>query len=75
MSEPQSHTFTVRYETDEDGVVIADCLDLRGCHAHGSTKDEARENLREVIVLHLEVLAERGESVPNTETETLNLAV
>lgn len=56
-------------------MVIADCLDLRGCHAYGATKDEARENLREVIALHLEVLAERGESVPNTDTETMNIAV
>jgi predicted RNase H-like HicB family nuclease len=69
------HQFTVRFEVDEDGVVIADCLELRGCHAHGRTKDDARENLREVIAMHLEVLAERGESVPNTDTETLNMAV
>ena len=74
MSE-SARTFNVSFEVDEDGVVIAECIDLPGCHAHGATKDEARDQLREVIALHLEVLADQGKSIPTVEIETLDVAV
>jgi predicted RNase H-like HicB family nuclease len=69
------HRFSISFEVDEDGVVIAECIDLPGCHAHGATKDEAREHLREVIALHLEVLTEQGKAIPKIEIETLDIAV
>ena len=69
------HRFTIRFEQDEDGVFIAECIDLPGCHAHGATKDEARDQLREAIALHVEVLTERGERIPPADTEMLDLAV
>jgi predicted RNase H-like HicB family nuclease len=69
------HRFSISFEVDEDGVVIAECIDLPGCHAHGATKDAARQQLREVIALHLEVLAEQGKAVPHVEIETLDIAV
>lgn len=32
-----------------DGVWYADCLDLQGCHTFGETKEQALENIYEVI--------------------------
>ena len=69
-----TRTFNVSFEVDEDGVFIAECIDLPGCHAHGATKDAAREQLREVIAVHLDVLAEQGRAIPHVEVETLDLA-
>jgi predicted RNase H-like HicB family nuclease len=74
MSE-SAHTFSVSFEIDEDGIFIAECIDLPGCHAHGATKDEARNQLREVIALHLGVLADQGKAIPHVEIETLDIAV
>ena len=75
MTDQPAHTFTVRFETDEDGIIIAECIDLIGCHAHGATKDEARESLREVIAMHLDILASQGTPIPRIDTETLDIAV
>jgi predicted RNase H-like HicB family nuclease len=38
--------------------------DLPGCFAGGSTLEKARERIAGAIAMHIEVLAERGESVP-----------
>ncbi|MBD2577278.1 type II toxin-antitoxin system HicB family antitoxin [Oscillatoria sp. FACHB-1406] len=38
--------------------------DLPGCVAVGETLSEVRELIREAVVLHLELLAEEGESIP-----------
>lgn len=42
-------TFRVRLTHDDDGLWYADCLDLDGCHTFGATKEEALENIHEVI--------------------------
>ncbi|MGP1347028.1 MAG: type II toxin-antitoxin system HicB family antitoxin [Phycisphaerales bacterium] len=52
------------YES-EDGFWIATVPSLPGCHSQGSTRAEAMENCREAMELWLEVLAERGEPVPD----------
>ena len=41
-------------EMDEDGVYIASCPMLKGCHSYGDTVEEALENIREVIDMCLE---------------------
>ena len=38
--------------------------DLPGCYSAGDTLEEALENAKEAILLHLEDLAERGEAFP-----------
>ena len=42
--------------------------DVPGCGATGKTPEEARENLREAIIFHLEGLTEDG--LPLTEPHT-----
>ena len=56
--------FRIVVEPDEDGVFVASCPSLPGCHSHGRTRDEARSNIREAIALYLESLREHDEPIP-----------
>lgn len=53
-------TFQVTLDRDEDGVWVVECPSIPGCVSQGTTREEALENIREAIVLCLEVRAERG---------------
>jgi predicted RNase H-like HicB family nuclease len=52
--------FNITLDSDEDGVWIAECPSIPGCVSQGQTKQEAIENIKEAIVLCLEVRAEKG---------------
>jgi predicted RNase H-like HicB family nuclease len=52
--------FNVTIDRDEDGVWVVECPSIPGCVSQGRTKDEALENIREAIVLCLDVRAENG---------------
>ena len=55
--------YTVIYEKGETnwGAIVPD---LPGCVSIGDTLEEVQENVKEAISLYLEVLAERGEALP-----------
>ena len=55
--------YTVIYEKGETnwGAIVPD---LPGCVSIGDTLEEVQENVNEAISLYLEVLAERGEALP-----------
>lgn len=55
------HGFTVILEPEADGGYHAFCLELKGCHSQGDTKEEAMENIREAIELYLESLCAHGD--------------
>lgn len=55
--------FDVVIERDETGAYIAEVPVLPGCHTFGATKDEALQNIREAIALHLEVQGAPGSTV------------
>lgn len=61
--------FNVTVNRDEDGVWIVECPAIPGCVSQGKTKAEALDNIKEAIVLCLEVRAKEGEiatlSVPH----------
>jgi len=66
--------FLVRVDRDEDGMWAAECPSIPGCVRQGETREEAAENIREAIVLCLEVRAERG--LPLTvETRQIEVAI
>ena len=66
--------FNVTIDRDEDGIWVVECPSIPGCVSQGSTKDEALENIREAIVLCLEVRAENG--IPLTiETRQVEVSV
>ncbi|HEX8500963.1 MAG TPA: type II toxin-antitoxin system HicB family antitoxin [Pyrinomonadaceae bacterium] len=58
----------------EDGYVVAEVPSLPGCISQGKTRDEALTNIREAIALHIEVLQERGEPVPDDQVEVVEVA-
>lgn len=55
--------YVVLYECGEAnwGAIVPD---LPGCVSIGATLEEAQHNVKEAIELYLEVLAERGQQVP-----------
>jgi len=53
--------FTVVIERDEDGIYIASCPAIQGCHTQGTTYEEALENIKDAISLHLQTRKELGE--------------
>lgn len=58
----------------EDGYIVAEVPSLPGCISQGKTRTEALRNIKEAVSLHLEVLMERGLTVPNDDTEMVEIA-
>jgi predicted RNase H-like HicB family nuclease len=56
--------YAVIVEQADDGGYGAWCPDLPGCVALGDTIEECLAEMREAIILYIEVLRERGEDVP-----------
>lgn len=51
--------FPVIVQPGEDGFVVAECPALPGCMTQGQTEKEALANIKEAIMLWLEVEAEK----------------
>ncbi len=51
-------------EQDEDGIYIVSCPSLQGCYSQGDTIDEALENIKDAIRLHIEARKSLGGSIP-----------
>ena len=49
---------------DEDGGYVVEVPSLPGCFSQGETIDEALENIKEAIFLHIEDMVALGEDVP-----------
>ncbi|PYP88158.1 MAG: HicB family protein [Blastocatellia bacterium AA13] len=65
--------FNVTIDRDEDGVWVVECPAIPGCVSQGETKEAALENIKEAIILCLEVRAEKG--IPLTiETRQVEVA-
>ncbi|HEY5192772.1 MAG TPA: type II toxin-antitoxin system HicB family antitoxin [Solirubrobacteraceae bacterium] len=56
--------YLVIYEMGEDGGWGASSPDLPGCVAVGKTKAEVEKLIGEAIPMHIEMMRESGESVP-----------
>ncbi len=54
----------IKVRSDEDGVWIAKCDSLPGCHAHGRDRSEAVLRFQEAAKAHLEALMETGRPIP-----------
>jgi predicted RNase H-like HicB family nuclease len=55
----------------EDGYFVVEVPSLPGCISQGKTREEALANIEEAISLYLEVLEERGESIPEDKVEVV----
>ncbi len=60
----RKYKFRIVVEQDEDGIYIAECPALKGCYSQGITIEEAIENIKDAIRLHLEARKAVGESIP-----------
>ncbi|MGH9914446.1 MAG: type II toxin-antitoxin system HicB family antitoxin [Pyrinomonadaceae bacterium] len=49
--------FNVTIDRDEDGIWVVECPSIPGCVSQGETKEDALVNVKEAIVLCLEVRA------------------
>ena len=58
------YQFTVVIEQDEDGAYISSCPVLQGCHSFGDTYEEALQNIKEAIQVHIEARNSVGEPIP-----------
>jgi len=58
------YKFTVVVERDEDGLYIASVPLLQGCYTQGTTYEEAMENIKDAIRVHIEARRALGEPVP-----------
>jgi len=66
------YKFSVVIEKDSDGY-FALCPELQGCYTQGDTYEEALENIRDAIRLHIEDRIENGEEIPQSESVSLTL--
>jgi predicted RNase H-like HicB family nuclease len=48
----------------EDGYFVVEVPSLPGCISQGKTREEALIDIEEAISLYIEVLLDRGESIP-----------
>lgn len=64
------YRFSVVIERDKDGY-FAFTPELQGCYSQGDTYEEAIENIRDAIVLHVEDRLESGEEIPQSESISL----
>jgi predicted RNase H-like HicB family nuclease len=58
----EKYTLPVVIENDEYGY-FAMCPALQGCYSQGDTYEEALENIKDAIHLHLEDILESGEVI------------
>lgn len=58
---------------DEDGGYTVEVPSLPGCISEGDTIDEALENIREAIELHIESMIAHGEEVPEDYSQPLQI--
>ena len=59
--------YTVIIHDAEEGGYWVEVPALPGCFSQGETIEEALQNVREAITLHLEVLSEKGQQVPQDD--------
>lgn len=61
------HLFTIIIEKDEDGYYTY-CPQLQGCYSQGETYEEALNNIKNAIQLHIEDRKEQKESWKKPES-------
>jgi len=66
------YKFSVVVEKDINGY-FAFCPELQGCYTQGDTYEEALENIKDAIRLHIEDRIESGEEVPQVDSVSLTL--
>ncbi len=66
----KTYRFSVIIEKDKEGY-FAFCPELQGCYTQGDTYEEAVENIKDAIRLHVEDRIEEGEDIPQPESVSI----
>lgn len=66
----KTYRFSVVIERDREGY-FAFCPELQGCYTQGDTYEEAVENIKDAIRLHVEDRMKSGEEIPQPESVSL----
>ncbi len=66
----KTYRFSVVIEKDQEGY-FAFCPELQGCYTQGETYEEAMENIRDAIRLHVEERVNSGEEISQAESISL----
>ncbi len=64
-------TLPIVIEADSDGYFVS-CPGLQGCYSQGDTFEEAVENIKDAIRLHIEDRLADGEELPEPTTVSLS---
>jgi len=62
-----SYRYSVIYQYDLEGGVVAYVPTLPGCHTQGETLEEAEKNIKDAIQLYLESLRANHEPIPQEQ--------
>lgn len=65
--------YAVVLEQGEDGYIVAHVPSLRGVISQGKTRQEALDNVREAVELHLEMLRAHNETIPQEDDELIEV--
>lgn len=68
----KAYKFSVIFEKDSDGY-FAFCPELQGCYTQGDTYEEAMDNIKDAIRLHVEDRFESGEDIPQFDSVSLTM--
>jgi len=66
----KNYKVSVVVEKDADGYFVF-CPELQGCYSQGDTYEEAMQNIKDAIRLHIEDILESGDEVPMIESISL----
>ena len=58
------YSVLIQYDAT-DGIYVASVPELKGCMAHGYTREEAAKEIQSAMQLHLEVMREKGVAIPS----------
>jgi predicted RNase H-like HicB family nuclease len=64
-------TLPIIIESDSDGYFVS-CPSLQGCYSQGDTYEEAVENIKDAIRLHLQDRIASGEEIPEHVSVSLS---
>ena len=64
-------TLPIIVEADADGYFVT-CPALQGCYSQGETYEEAVENIKDAIRLHIEDRVAAGEEIPEQVSVSLS---
>jgi len=67
----KTYRFSIVIEKDKDGY-FAFCPELQGCYSQGVSYEEALENIKDAIKLHVEDRIESQEEMPQISSVSLS---